>query len=437
MAEALLIAAIASAALFFLLRSANASLPRPWLMSLVGAAVVGVGFGASRGMRIHQKSFQNVPLEGVNYRHASACTQCHPDHQRSWYRTYHRTMTQEASPESIIGDFDNAQFSFDDGYGRAFRTDDEFFIELPDDPALVSERGMKPGTYRVDRVVGSHEVQVYMTKRPDGAYLTLPFEWRERDKRWVTTTGNFLQPPKERALFGHTAEWNASCSYCHNTKVSPRRQPPSSEILYDTQVEELGIACEACHGPGAQHIEENRSPLRRYYYRLTGKADPTIVNPERLPATESIQVCGRCHGKWYAKESSKRRILTESDIFIPGQMPLAAHYEDPIALLGRGEDASGYLWPDQTPRPTSMEYQGVALSACFQGGAMTCGSCHSMHDAPPDTQLSMTDLPETAAREDNSMCTQCHGELATSGHGGHDKTIGCVDCHMPFQNFGL
>src|SRR5437870_148339 len=39
------------------------------------------------------------------YAGSASCRGCHPDQYASWHRTFHRTMTQVASPESIRGSF--------------------------------------------------------------------------------------------------------------------------------------------------------------------------------------------------------------------------------------------------------------------------------------------------------------------------------------------
>ena len=59
---------------------------------------------------------------------------------------------------------------------------------------------------------------------------------------------------------------------------------------------ELGIACEACHGPAEEHVRFYQSPVRRYlrYFRQVqdpDACDPTIVNPEKLEdkATEATE----------------------------------------------------------------------------------------------------------------------------------------------------
>src|SRR5687767_8592847 len=43
---------------------------------------------------------------------SDSCAKCHPDHYDSWHRTYHRTMTREATPENVKGDFADAAYDY-------------------------------------------------------------------------------------------------------------------------------------------------------------------------------------------------------------------------------------------------------------------------------------------------------------------------------------
>src|SRR6478736_6460029 len=47
-------------------------------------------------------------LHGAGYVGAQACRSCHPDPYATWSRTFHRTMTTEATPAKIRGDFSGA-----------------------------------------------------------------------------------------------------------------------------------------------------------------------------------------------------------------------------------------------------------------------------------------------------------------------------------------
>ncbi|MEL6195501.1 MAG: cytochrome c3 family protein [Myxococcota bacterium] len=426
------------------------------LTSLCGALVA---FGVlDARWTISQSS---IDLTSVDYVRSETCASCHPDHVESWRRTYHRTMTQEPNATTILGDFDGALVTFDNVSASLSQNSDGFWMELSvrgPKPA----KGLSPGRYRIDRVVGSHEMQVYLSRRDDGAFVTLPLEWNIRDRRWVSSAGNFLQPPAPGNVLEHSVPWNNNCAFCHNTRVNPGmrevaeirvsaaardREAVSTPTVqhdadrFETTMEELGIACEACHGPGHAHAQQNRNPIRRHLLHLNNASDPTIVHPDRLAPPASVEVCGRCHGKWLPQDHALARVLTDGDIHIPGQQPLAINYEDPLRRSARGENVRGFLWSDATPQPTSMEYQGVILSKCYTAGGMTCSACHSMHGAPADDQLRFSDDPLTENDESNEMCTQCHeqfaSESAKNDHTHHAGDSRCVSCHMPFQTFGL
>ena len=77
------------------------------------------------------------------------------------------------------------------------------------------------------------------------------------------------------------------CVDCHATAGQPGIAADSAE----TRVAELGIACEACHGPAGTHAEKNRSPLHRYAMHCQREGDPTVVNPARLDARAQVDVC--------------------------------------------------------------------------------------------------------------------------------------------------
>ena len=402
-----------------------------------------------------------LDLTSDSYVRSETCASCHPDHVESWRRTYHRTMTQEPNATSVLGDFDDAAVTFDDVSASLSQNSDGFWMELSVQGTLPS-KGLSPDRYRIDRVVGSHEMQVYLSRLDDGAFVTLPLEWNIRDGRWVSSAGNFLQPPAPGSVLEHSVPWNNNCAFCHNTRVNPGmreiakirasaaardRETASTPTVqhdadrFETTIEELGIACEACHGPGHAHAQQNRNPIRRHVLHLINASDQTIVDPDRLAPPASVEVCGRCHGKWLPQNHALARVLTDGDIHIPGQQPLAVNYEDPLRRSARGEDVRGFLWSDATPQPTSMEYQGVILSKCYTAGGMTCSACHSMHDAPADDQLRFSDNPLTENDESNEMCTQCHeqfrSESAKNAHTHHKGDSQCASCHMPFQTFGL
>jgi hypothetical protein len=425
-------------------------------------AIAGLATLGTRGVSVLAESPEQRDLRDVAYETSSACQKCHAAEYASWYRTFHRTMTQEATPETVIGDFDDVVLQFYGHPVRLYRDGAEFFMELVDwgwEKRMI-DQGIDPATvrnaprrhYRIDRVVGSNQMQVYLYRTPEDTYVALPLEWNNREKRWVTAAGNYLQPPNQTPwLFAHVATWNETCIFCHNTRPNPGVR--TAEEFYATgkrfqsHVEELGIACEACHGPSAEHEAANRDPVRRYTRQGRGAPDPTIIHPARLDQQASLELCGRCHGKFGIRPEYRDLAFREGDPFVPAHAPLGEHYREPHERAGGDHGRmgmEGYFWPDGTPRPTAMEYQGVKLSPCAQRGPMTCLSCHSMHDADPVDQLRFADDPTTAEFEDDQACIQCHDAYRDSAYVGrhtrHEATSEgsrCVNCHMPFATFGL
>ena len=131
---------------------------------------------------------------------------------------------------------------------------------------------------------GSHHMQLYWMRDRNGRLRQLSWLWLIRDERWISGEAAVLQSPE--SIGGIAAHWQKNCIKCHSVGGQPRMVLASrAKEPNEPRVGELGIACEACHGPAEQHVRVNRNPMRRYFYHLTGKDDPSIVPPEQtLPA---------------------------------------------------------------------------------------------------------------------------------------------------------
>ena len=110
-----------------------------------------------------------------------SCRSCHPGKHASWHQTFHRTMTQRATPETVVASFDDVQLSVDDQNARLTRQGNQFWVEM-NDPAwerklfaewtrtrttgepdpFTSFRGKPPRvTAEVVMTTGSHHFQAY------------------------------------------------------------------------------------------------------------------------------------------------------------------------------------------------------------------------------------------------------------------------------------
>ncbi len=392
-------------------------------VALVVSAVVAFGVGLRQ---VSEETKVPVDLRSVGFVGSDACQRCHEDHHASWHRTYHRTMTQEAATSSVLGDFDGTELTYLGWTFRFERRDDRHHIEAE---GPTGERR----SWEIDRTVGSHRYQQYLA-RDDDSWWRLPVAWHVEEQRFFPMNGAFLtpDPASERAsvedVERHVTRWNDNCVFCHNVGPRPGLR---EDGRFETEVAELGVACEACHGPGGEHVRRNSNPLRRYWLHYVEDDDPTLVDPGALGASRASDLCGRCHGQ--RKTTDLATLLQHGDRFVPGE-DLAQHSE-PLWMdttLDGEAIFTARFWNDGTPRLTAYEYQGWLQSACARDPDFGCGSCHAMHEGDPAGQL------RPSARGDGA-CTNCHAEQVGQAHTGHadEARVLCVDCHMPRIVYGV
>ena len=373
-------------------------------------------------------------LHGEGFVGSTTCRRCHDEHHASWAATHHSRMTQEARPDEVLGDFSGATLAYRGVEATMTREGDALVVRVRDGTGAVQTEDT------VVMTIGSRRMQQYVAEREGAAgpeLVRLPVAWHVEEQRWMPMNGAFLTAdPAEGADFErHVTRWNDNCVFCHNVGPNPglKRGP-----RFETEVAELGVACEACHGPGAEHAERNGGPLRRYVLHLGDDADPTIVNPARLSADGSSDVCGRCHGQRLAEDVGP--FLRHGDPFVPGDD--LALYSEPLwrdtTLHGEAVFAERF-WPDGTPRLTAYEYQGWLQSPCTQRGELACTDCHGMHGADPAGQVRAEAIRqvEGESRLGDGACADCHPGNAEDEHDGHRGRVACVDCHMPRIVYGV
>ncbi len=406
------------------MKSVGARLRSPYLAWGLGLGVL--AFVAGLALRATAVEVRTpVQLSAVEYSGASSCQPCHPDHFESWRRTFHRTMTQEASPGAVQGDFSGVSFTYEGVTSRFLRDGERFVIETLDGQGRMRRQ-------EVARTVGSRRVQQYLVREGD-RYIRLPVAWDIEGRRWFHLAGGFLDPDG-MDFNTHRALWDANCIFCHNVKAQPRYDWERGR--FDSHVAELGIACEACHGPGTEHAARNRMPLRRYYLHYSEAPDRSIVNPTRLEPLRRIQVCGHCHGQRLPSPIDRiRQFLSEGDPYTAGE-DLSA-YTRPLYRESHleGVDVTLRFWKDGTPRLSAYEYQGLLMSRDFQRGGLTCQHCHSMHGGDPKGMI-------TQEKRGPAACQECHGDIVAkaaehSRHREGSSGTDCYACHMPKIAYGI
>ncbi|MCW5558922.1 MAG: hypothetical protein KIT22_13970, partial [Verrucomicrobiae bacterium] len=246
-----------------------------------------------------------LPRPEAGFVGSSRCRECHADEYASWHRTYHRTMTQPATVESVIGRFDGSVVDCGGLPYRVFQEEGRYWAEMPDPDVLmyVVQGGRKLALDKIPRVrrpvvmtTGSHHYQTYWVTSPryPGLLQTLPLVFLKEDQRWIPRDAAFMRGPEDTERI--VTQWNHHCIRCHSTGGNPGLDDQGQ---LRSAAGELGIACEACHGPGRAHVEARLlAASDPAAVPKPGVPDPGLVNPATLDHRRSTEVCGQCHGAY-------------------------------------------------------------------------------------------------------------------------------------------
>lgn len=380
---------------------------------------------------------------GAGVQGSEDCRRCHAQPWETWAASYHRTMTQRATGDALLPPFEGETLDalgFRATMTRSDRGQPRVIVRRLGDEGRPLEPPVLDA--EVELTVGSHRFQQFVARidRGGGARerWRLPVGWHVARGRWIHMNQAFLTPDgvpgSTDDYLRHLSRWNDNCLFCHNTEPSPGL---TASGHFESTWGELGIGCEACHGPASAHVERHASPFVRLM--ATGEGDPTIARPDRLAEGLGSDVCGRCHGQRIG--SNVAEILAHGDGFLPGR-PLSGVSRPIFADSRLASDSpkarpfAERFWPDGTPRLSAYEYQALLLSPCHdEGRGLGCMDCHSMHGDDPNMQL-------RADYDPVGTCQRCHGGTeanavrVSEAHGGHDDLV-CTDCHMPRVTYGL
>src|SRR5689334_18681827 len=154
---------------FFLIRRACRGFVLGFLPLAIGVLLVLAGISWGRYIQkaeITRKEFRvRLPHSQTNeYVSSANCRTCHPNQYASWHRSYHRTMTQIASPQTVRANFSNVVMRFDGDDYRLERRGDQFWVEMVDpDWKLVmalKKHAFETGRSKVPPIEPEHRPKV-------------------------------------------------------------------------------------------------------------------------------------------------------------------------------------------------------------------------------------------------------------------------------------
>ncbi|ADJ29578.1 multiheme c-type cytochrome [Nitrosococcus watsonii] len=362
------------------------------------------------------------PLPKPHYVGGKHCQSCHGSQYADWQGSHHDLAMQEINDESVLGDFNHAQFEYAGVTTEFFRENGQFMIRTEGPNGALK-------TYPVAYTFGVYPLQQYLLALPGGRLQAFGIAWDSRPEeeggqRWFHLYPNEQVSPQDPLHWTkHSQNWNFMCAECHSTHLEKNYRPRGR--TYNTQWSDIDVSCEACHGPASNHLlwaKEERSPK----YRFDGNKGLTHLFNERegvhwsinkvtgqpqrsqaRPTATEIQVCAACHSRrsqFFEDDRHGQPLLAS---FLPSTLESQLYYSD-----GQIHDEV-YV------------YGSFLQSKMYQAG-VTCSDCHNPH------ALSLKAPGE-------QVCLQCHTAKYASQqhhhHKAHKNSPQCVDCHMPSKYF--
>ena len=230
-----------------------------------------------------------------------------------------------------------------------------------------------------------------------------------------------------------------TCFACHTTTMSAAATPDTASVV-------PGVGCEACHGPGAAHVqavEAHQDATAQAKARLSAVAlqpppqagaptggatrsspkppeavwDRRIVNPARMKPAEAVDLCGSCHSTaWDVRVMGAVGVQT---------VRFPAYRLEQSRCWGTSGDARITCFACHDPHAPLARQAAAYDSACLQ--------CHANRDGTGASTAGTAGRPGDMA---SPMLRPIGSTPAAPGsqHPGPAcpvATSKCVTCHMP------
>jgi predicted CXXCH cytochrome family protein len=394
---------------------------RAFLLSRLTLAVAGivVALGRVDGAAPAPTVGSKLAASEPTYVGRAACVPCHPREVERFTGSHHDRAMQPADASTVLGNFNNATFTYNGVTSTFFKRDKAFFVRTDGPDGALHE-------YRIAYTFGVDPLQQYLVEFPDGRLQALSICWDTRPKaaggqRW------FHLYPNDKVDFrdvlhwtGPAENWNYMCAECHSTDV--KKNYNVEQNRFATKWSEIDVSCEACHGPASKHVawarqKEGNSPndpTKGLVIDLTAGGSwafedkAAVAHLTGARNTRAPIVCARCH--------ARRAEISED--YRPDQPLGQTHI---LSLLDEGlYHADGQILDEV------YEYGSFLQSRMHEKGVV-CTDCHDPHSS-------------RLRADGNAVCATCHRSAHYDTPAHHHHKAGteagrCVSCHMLARNY--
>lgn len=354
---------------------------------------------------------ENIEKTKPNYVGTENCTGCHQKQAADWQLSDHFKAMAEANVDTVLGDFNNKQVSFHGISHTFFKKDESYYVRTLNKQNQTQD-------FKIDYVFGHYPLQQYLIDVGDGHFQAFNVAWDSRTKDEGGQRWYHLQPDEKIDAnhpfhwTGSFLNWNSRCAECHSTNLE--KNYSVGDLSYKTSWSDINVACEACHGPGSEHIGVVNSKQKKevtdfglaYAMQNSIKWQFSVDDPIAKPIGEAsdkhISMCGGCH--------SRRQVIGDRNT------PNDYHETYRLQTLENGlYFADGQILDE-------VYVLGSFMQSKMHQAGVTCMDCHNPHSGK-------------LIAEPNQVCAQCHQSsvFESPKHTLHSKAgdLQCVDCHMP------
>jgi hypothetical protein len=333
---------------------------------------------------------------GELYAGSASCVKCHQNISHSFLNTAHYFSSRPASLKNIHGSFnkDSNTVFYNDSLKVVMEKLHSGFYQT------AYLKGKKINSEPFNIVFGNSKAETYIYWKGNEP-RELPISYFKNLHSWTISPG----------YDGNEADYSrpiiSRCFQCHSSYI--KDAPPQTQSLhhiaaFDKSSLIMGIDCERCHGPGANHVnfhtEYPEQEVAKYITKFSA-----------LTRSQKLDACGVCHS------SSKEQFQTSAFEFKMGDT--LAKFKEPSFL-------------PIDPNPPKLDVHGnqnglLATSQCFIKSNMDCSNCHNTH------------VNESANMAVYSQrCMACHIEAkhnfcTMAPKLGAVIKNNCIDCHMPLK----
>ncbi len=341
------------------------------------------------------------------------CAECHMNEYNDWKGSHHDHAMDLANDSTVLGDFSDRTLESQGRTYRMYRQDGKFFMTADGEDGQMHD-------FEVKYVFGYTPLQNYLVEFDRGRVQTLPVTWNTVDKNWY----HMADSTYNEEIIDHTnwlhwtnqaQNWNGMCAECHSTNLVKGYNPETDS--YKTTWSEIDVNCEACHGPGSDHVEWAQLPK---YSQADFQNFGLQVKTSGIDNTQYVDLCLRCH--------SRKSSL--GDIEYASGNP----YNHSVPNLP--DEPEWFV--DGQIRDEVYVYASFLQSKMYERG-IKCNDCHNVHSGK-------------RLFDGNQLCLQCHqkdiydtynhhrhkskgeaGKAVVSESGvvfGVGSGTECVNCHM-------